>query len=72
MQEQTGLTNENIYFESYYDEQRKFRMNHIQGAEAKSVLYKNGTDALKNCLFSMKLYTYIAYCILFDISTAKS
>jgi hypothetical protein len=23
------FTNENIYFESYYDEQRKFRMNHI-------------------------------------------
>jgi hypothetical protein len=48
------------------------RRKRVQGAEAKSVLYENGTDALKNRLFSMKLHTYLAYCILFDISKAKS
>ncbi len=38
----------------------------IQGAEAKSALYKNGYDAFKNRLFCLKLYTDVAYCIVLD------
>jgi hypothetical protein len=44
----------------------------VQGAEAKSALYKNGYDTFKNRLFCLKLYTYIAYCIVLDVNTAKS
>ncbi len=48
------------------------RLDIIQGAEAKSALYKNGYDAFKNRLFCLKLYTYVAYCIVLDVNTAKS
>jgi hypothetical protein len=45
---------------------------HIQGAEAKSALYKNGYDAFKNRLLCLKLYTNVAYCIVLDVYTTKS